>query len=153
MHRLKHAVELSVKVKENNSIAIKIVPIAEVVAKLIASSTIEVSIPESIPIRVTGKTFLMHLHIPKFLLSADIIRVMLRYTTDTPSTTHKKAGVTVIIPVKLSIAAVIPTIILDAIDIIRHSFLLLQQQLFIHFSPPDIFYAYILHQVILSFGI
>ena len=62
-----------------------------------------------------------------------------RYTTAIPNATHKKAVETVIIAVKLKIAAVIPTIMLAAIANKVQSNLVLQLQFLIFFTSTTIY--------------
>ena len=62
-----------------------------------------------------------------------------RYTTAIPNATHKNAVETVIIAVKLKIAAVIPTIMLAAIANKVQSNLVLQLQFLIFFTSTIIY--------------
>lgn len=62
-----------------------------------------------------------------------------RYTTDIPNATHKNAVETVIIAVKLKIAAVMPTITLAAIANKVQSNFVLQLQFLIFFTSTIIY--------------
>lgn len=87
-----------------------IAPITLVAANVIPKRTIDTSIAPSIAIKSTERILHTHsLALPRIFVL--VIRVIARYTTAIPRTTHKNAGVTVIVAVKVKNAVIIPMMI------------------------------------------
>lgn len=91
-------------------------PITLVAAKLTPRRINDVKIVPSIPVKYTG--IVRHIH----LLTAGLNDILdnksdiARYTTAIPNTTQEKAGVMVIIPIKVSMPAIIPIMIPATIE-------------------------------------
>ena len=123
---------VSVKIKEKNAISAPVIiaPITLVATKVIAKSITDVKIAPKIPVKRTDRIGQTHplMFVPdKF---AETAKTTARYTTATPKTTHKNAGVTVITAVVLKIAAIIPTIMLPTIANIEQFVLQVQIDIF-----------------------
>lgn len=120
--------------KKARSRPVIIAPIMLVAAKVIPKSIIAISMAPSIPASKTGNIEHAQLRVPL----PRVKRSIARYTTATPKTTHKNAGVTVIAAVMVRNAVMIPIIRLATIEITVQLLLQLQLQLkFDILSPPN----------------
>lgn len=111
-HFTRQANEVITKEKDAKSNPTIIVPIALVVAKVIPRRITDVKIVPRIPISKIVKTEHRQVRVPVLRVRPAITGNIARYTTAIPKRTQRKAGVTAIIPVKLSAAAIIPMIML-----------------------------------------
>ena len=109
--RTKHAVDVTVREKKNKSAPARTAPITLVAVNSIASRTIDNKIVPRIP--ASRVVIIVH-KLPQHTLrkSAALMSVTARYTTATPRSTHKNAGVTVIAAVMFKRAATMPIITL-----------------------------------------
>lgn len=115
-------------------IALKTLVAANVTAKRIR----EVKIVRSMPVIISG--IALHIQrLPIFPIPTEVTSKTARYTTAIPRATQRKAVETVMIAVKLRMAAVMPTIILAAILKNVQSIFVLQLQLFIFFTSITIY--------------
>ena len=142
MHLTRHAVSVSTRKNESRSRPVIIAPTMLVATNSTASSTIAKRIVAIIAPRSTERIFFMQQGdlFSQQLADATVMSNTARYTTAMPKTTHKNAGVTVIVAVILRKAAMIPTAMLTMRAIVVQ--LLLQaQSLFDIISPPDTLYV------------
>ena len=107
-HFIKHTVSVNIKEKNAISAPVIIEPITLVALKVIPKSTTDVKIAPKIPVNKTDKTGQTQAFRVAPEKLADVIRLIARYTTATPKTTHKNAGVTVITAVARRTAAIMP---------------------------------------------
>ncbi len=124
-----------------------IVPIMLVAANSIPRRITDVRTVPNIPVIRTGRMLHTQPRMPAPRIAGAAKSVTARYTTATPSNAHKKVGVTVITAVKLSIAVIIPIIILAAIARPVQSLLQLHVKLAICCSPPITIYAKVCKEV------
>ncbi len=140
-HFIRHAVDVKVRDKKNTSAPVIIAPTALVAANVTASSISDANTPPNIPVSSAGRTEHIHSRASHPCTIVDVIKAIARYTTEIPSTTHKKAGATVIIAENCKNAVIIPTIMLATIA--RPTQLLLQPHPnFDILSPPLILYEF-----------
>ena len=104
-----------IREKNNNKRPVMIAPTTLVAANSIARSTTDIKIVPSIPIRRTGRTAHIQSLIPNPSANDKVISTTARYETAIPNTTHKNAGVTVIVAVIVKNAVIIPIIMLATI--------------------------------------
>ncbi|MBR2715655.1 MAG: hypothetical protein IKB73_05565 [Ruminococcus sp.] len=135
MPSTKHDIVVIIKERDSSNSPTNTAPKALVAGNVMPSNITEIRIAPIIPAMNAEIIDFEHLGV-SYRLSDEMIYAVKRYTTAIPKTTHKNAGVTVIIPVIVSTALTIPITTLEAIAIIKHSFLLLQFCLSICFSPP-----------------
>lgn len=136
-HLIRHTVSANIKEKNPINAPEIIVPIMLVVAKVIPKRIKEVNTAPKIAVNKTERTGQMQLFAVTLENLADVIKIIARYTTATPKTTHKNAGVKVITAVVVRTAPIAPKIILTITATTEQ--LDLQEQKDI-FSPPDTVY-------------
>jgi len=112
MHLTMQVTEVMSKVKNPSNAPAKIAPITLVAANSIAKRINDRRMVPQIPIISVVNAVHTHLLVPLLLNSVPAIAVIPRYTTAMPKTTHKNAGVSVIIVLKLRNAVIMPMIIL-----------------------------------------
>ena len=134
--------------RNNTSAPVMIAPITLVAAKDTASRITDVKTVPKIPRIRTGKTEHTQLRTPRPCNAGETPNNTARKRIAIPPATHKKAGVTVIVAVILSIAATKPKIMLAKIARVTQEFLLHPQLKFDIKSPPVIMYAKKLREVI-----
>ncbi len=132
MHLIKQAEAVNINANEPTSTPIIMALRTLVAANVIAKSITAVRMVSSMPASISGiesqeQPFL------KERIPTEVTSNIARYTTAIPNATHKNAVETVIIAVKLKIAAVMPTITLAAIANKVQSNLVLQLQFLIFF--------------------
>lgn len=127
MHFTRQAVAVIISEKNVISKPVIIAPIMLVAANSIARRIIEIKIAPRIPVKRTDRIGQKQFLKPFLRVVADAIRVIARYKTAIPKTTHKNGAVTVITAMKRRNAAIIPINILVIIAIPTQS--LLQSQL------------------------
>lgn len=113
MHFTMQATEVITRVKNPSNIPAKIAPITLVAANVIAKRISENKIVPNIPIISVERAVQTHSLIPFSLAVVLTSSVNPRYTTAIPNTTHKNAGVKVIVALKVRKAVMIPIIMLD----------------------------------------
>ncbi len=111
-HLIRHTVEVSVRVKKARSKPAKIAPIMLVAAKVIPRRITDVKTVPRIPQRRTFKEEQTQLLCRDEKEQPEVASRMARYTTAMPKRTHEKAGVIVIVPIKRSMPAMMPIIML-----------------------------------------
>ena len=119
----RHAVDATVRETKNNSAPVKTAPRMLVATKRIANNTTESNAVPKIPIRMLFIVLPMQpFPIPSCENRAPI-KSTAKYPIATPSVTHRKAGVTVIIPINRKNAAITPMIKLATTAVLVHVFL------------------------------
>ena len=93
------AVAEMIRVKKRRSRPVIIAPIILVAAKVIASKITAVKIVPKIPVKKIGRTEQIHSLVEEERESAAEIRATPKYKTAIPNSTHKNAGVTVMVAV------------------------------------------------------
>ena len=112
MHFARQAVVVRVRDRNNKSKPAIIAPTMLVAANSIPRRISDARTAPKIPVSNVGRILHTQLRTPNRRRSVDAIRVTARYTTEMPSVTHKKAGVTVIVAVKVRKAVITPIIML-----------------------------------------
>ena len=124
---IRHAVETISKVKKARSKPAKIAPITLVAANSMPRRIIETRVVPSIPksrVLIVEQKQDSHL---VGLWGEEVASRIARYTTAIPKRTHKKAGVIVIVAIKVSIPVITPIMIAATIAILVHCALHLQE--------------------------
>ena len=116
MHLTLQAVVVISNEKNVNKTPVNIAPITLVAANETARSINENRIEPKTPI-IHAVEFGHKHRLAESELSAATTRFTPRYTIATPKTTHKKAGVTVIVAINVRKAVITPTSILPIIEI------------------------------------
>ena len=133
-HFIRQAVEVTVNEKNRRSAPVMIAPITLVAANSIPKRTVENRTVPRIPLKRDVNTCPEH---PLILWVSDAeIRIVARYATAMPKTTHKNAGVTVMTAVILRKAVIMPIIMLETIAVAIQLYLFSQPNNDIHFLPP-----------------
>ena len=109
---------------------------AKVIAKRITENTAAPKMPIRMPLIVLP---MQPFPLP-FSENRAPIKSIAKYPIATPSVTHRKAGVTVIIPINRKNAAITPIIKLATTAVLVHVFLQLQPKIAIMESPPATIY-------------
>ena len=109
---IKQAVSKKIKEANANKAPVIIAPIMLVATKVIPKSITDVTIAPKIAVNKTVKTGQIQLFCAMPEKLADFTKIIARYKTAIPKTTHKNAGVKVITAVVRKTAAIIPIITL-----------------------------------------
>lgn len=115
-HLTRHAVSVTTSEKNVNKRPVIIAPITLVAANVTPSKTTATKIAPSIAIKSTGRILHTQPLMPELRIATLVTRVTARYTTAIPSTTHKNAGVTVMVAAKVKNAVIMPMMMLATIE-------------------------------------
>lgn len=140
LQRTRHTLETISKVKNARSNPAKIAPRMLVAAKVIPRRMIDIRIVPKIPKSNVFTEEQKHPSPLEEYVPPEVAMSIARYTTAIPRSTHKNAGVMVIVAIKVSIPAITPMMIAATIAMLVHCALQRQESSDM-LSPPISVYS------------